>query len=83
MTVVIEKHSKRVKSEDIATIACVLARPRFAKLRLVWWDFVQSSVSGDSYWKMDVDWEKYEIRKTFREEGWKGLLRISESAVTC
>jgi hypothetical protein len=79
LTVVIEKHSKRVKSEDITTIANALARPRFAKLRLVWWDFVQSSVSGDSYWEMNVEWEKYEIRRAFGVVEWGGLLRISES----
>lgn len=77
LTVVIEKHSKRVKSEDITTIAIALARPRFAKLTLVWWDFVQSSVY--SHWKMDVEWEKSEIRKAFGVAKWKGLLRVSES----
>lgn len=77
LTVVIEKHSKRVKSEDITTIAIALARPRFAKLTLVWWDFVQSSAY--SHWKMDVEWEKSEIRKAFGVAKWKGLLRVSES----
>ena len=79
LTVVIEKHSNRVKSEDITAIANALARPHLAKLRLVWWDFVQSSVSGDRCWEMDVEWEKSEIRKAFGVAEWKGLLRISES----
>ena len=79
LTVVIEKHSNRVKSEDITAIANALARLHLAKLRLVWWDFVQSSVSGDRCWEMDVEWAKSEIRKAFGVAEWKGLLRISES----
>ena len=76
----IEKHSNRVKSEDITAIADALAWPRFPQLRLVWWDFVQPSVSRDSDWKMNVEWEKYEIGKAFRVAECKGqVLRISES----
>ena len=80
LTVVMERHAKRVKSEDITAIADALAWPRFPQLRLVWWDFVQSSVSRDSDWKMNVEWEKYEIGKAFRVAECKGqVLRISES----